>query len=108
MPTFVYRNGQNVNKDTGEPMLTAAQRCGPIQTPMVQAFTSYDCPITGKEITDPGMHKANLKKHNCVEAKEVSNGLNGEIKNHNFARKRGLTVSDKYMDTPSLAKGTAK
>ena len=108
MATFVYRNGQNVNKDTGEPMLTAEQRAAPLQTPMVQEFKAYSCPITGKDITDPGMHKANLKKHNCVEAKEVSNGLNGEIKNHAFAKKRGLTVSDKYMDTPSLAKGIAK
>ena len=107
MATFIYNGTEMVNKATGEPMLSAADRAKPPQTPMVQEFKAYSCPITGKDITDPSMHKANLKAHNCVEAKEISNGLNGEIKNHAFAKKRGLTVSDKYMDTPNLAKGIA-
>ena len=96
MATFIYNGTEMVNKATGEPMLSAADRAKPPQTPMVQEFKAYSCPITGKDITDPSMHKANLKAHNC-----------GEIKNHAFAKKRGLTVSDKYMDTPNLAKGIA-
>ena len=108
MSTFVWDGEQMVNKANGAPMLSAAQRDLPPQSPMVQEFKAYACPISGKDITDPSMHKANLKKHGCVEAKEVGGGLNGEIKNHNFAKRRGLTVSDKFMDQPSKSKGTAK
>ena len=108
MTTFVWNGSEMVDKASGEPMLSDTQRDAPLQIPQIMGFGAYDCPITGKRIDTLQQHNENLKKHNCVEAKEVSNGLNGEIKNHNFARKRGLTVSDKYMDTPSLAKGTAK
>ncbi len=105
MTTYIWNGEQMVNKDGGAPMLSKAQAEAPLQTPQVLAFTAYDCPITGKQITDPSMHKANLKKHNCVEALEVNNGLKGEIKNHDFAKRRGLKVSDKYMDQPQMAKG---
>tara|TARA_R110002096_G_scaffold177609_1_gene354218 strand:+ start:81 stop:416 length:336 start_codon:yes stop_codon:yes gene_type:complete len=107
MATYVYRNGGSFDKETGQPMLSDAQKAEKPATPQIMGFQSYDCPITGKPIDTLGQHNANLKKHNCVEALEVNpkGATNGEIKNHKFAAKRGLKVSDKYMDQPKLSKG---
>lgn len=100
MTTYVYRNGIAVNKDTGEPMLTNSEAMRPPQMPMVLDFRPYACPITGKEITTPEQHRANLAKHNCVEAKELPSPTKGEIRNERFAKKRGLEVSERYKDEP--------
>lgn len=98
MTTYILRDGQMVNKATGEPMNTDPR--APIGLPMIMGFKPYACPITGKEIRTLGQHKANLKKHNCVEAKELGSPTRGEIRNERFARKHGLTVSDRYKDAP--------
>ena len=101
MTTYVYRNGIAVNKETGEPMLSEAEKARPPSLPMILDFKPYACPVTGKEISTPDQHRANLKKHNCVEAKEIMpSATNGEIRNERFARKHGLTVSDRYRDEP--------
>lgn len=102
MTTYVQRNGKMVDKVTGEPMLTPEQRSAKPQVPQIMGFQAYACPVTGKPISTLEQHNANLKKHNCVEALEVNrNGVtNGEIRNERFAKKRGLTVSDRYKDEP--------
>ena len=100
MTTYVYRDGKAFCKETGEAMLTEEEAARPPQTPMVLDFRPYSCPITGKEITTPGQHRANLAKHNCVEAKELGSPTKGEIRNANFAKKRGLKVSERYKDKP--------
>lgn len=104
MPVYVHRDGKLVNKETGEPMNSAP---GPVGMPMVMGFKSYACPITGKEIRTLGQHKANLKKHNCIEAAEIGSPTRGEIRNERFARKHGLKVSDRYKDEPWQPKGRA-
>jgi hypothetical protein len=101
MATYVMRDGVMVSKTTGTPMLSAADRARGVQAPQVMdQFTPYACPITGKEISDRSGHRENLKVHNCVEAKELGSATNGEIRNPKFAKKRGLEVSDKYKDQP--------
>lgn len=100
MATFVYRDGVAVNKATGEPMLTDQDMARPIGLPMVMGFKPYNCPITGVEIRTLGQHNANLKKHNCVEQKELGSPTRGEIRNERFAKKHGLSVSERYRDEP--------
>jgi hypothetical protein len=100
MATYVYRDGIAVNKDTGEPMLSQDERNRAPSVPMLLGFKPYECPITGKEIRTLGQHKANLEKHNCVEAAELPSPTNGEIRNERFAKKHGLEVSERYKDTP--------
>jgi len=102
MTTYVYRNGIAVNKDTGEPMLSQDEKSRKPATPQIMGFQSYACPVTGKEIRTLGQHNANLKKHNCVEANELGSPTRGEIRNEKFAKKRGLTVSDRYKDQPHI------
>ena len=100
MPTYVLRNGEMVNKETGEPMLTQEERAMPPSSPQIMGFKPYACPITGDEIRTLEQHNANLKKHNCVEQKELGSPTNGEIRNKRFADKHGLKVSDRYRDEP--------
>ena len=100
MARYVYRNGQMVNRDTGEPMLSDAERRRAPATPMVMGFTAYECPVTGKEIRTLGQHKDNLLRHNCVEAAEMESATKGEIRNARFAKKHGLEVADRYKDEP--------
>ena len=102
MTTYVYRNGVAVNKDTGEPMLTEEEKSRKPQLPQLMGFSAYECPITGKEIRTLEQHKANLEKHNCVEYNDLKSPTGGEIRNEKFAKKRGLTVSDRYKDEPHI------
>lgn len=97
MTTYVYRDGRMVDKATGAPMVTNP---GPPQCPQIMGFKAYACPITGKEIRTLEQHNANLKRHGCIEAKELNSPTNGEIRNARFAKKHGLKVSDRYRDEP--------
>ncbi|WP_226552971.1 hypothetical protein [Celeribacter naphthalenivorans] len=100
MASYVYRDGRMVDKETGEPMLSDEERGRTPAVPMVMGFKPYSCPITGKEIRTLGQHNENLKRHNCVEAAELKSPTGGEIRNERFAKKHGLTVSEKYKDQP--------
>ena len=87
MAVYVYRNGVAVDKATGLPMLSDAERLRAPAAPQIMGFTPYACPVTGKEIRTLGQHKENLERHGCIEAKELPSPTNGEIKNHRFAKK---------------------
>ena len=100
MARYILKDGQFVDKETGDPMLSEEERARPPSIPMIMGFKAYACPITGKEIRTLEQHRDNLKKHDCVEAKELGSPTNGEIRNERFAKKRGLTVSDRYRDEP--------
>lgn len=98
MTTYVYRDGRMVNKETGAPMVESP---GPVACPQIMSFEAYPCPITGKEIRTLEQHNENLRRHNCVEAKELGpSATNGEIRNERFAKKHGMAVSERYRDEP--------
>lgn len=100
MTVYKWRNGQFVDAD-GNPMLTPEDRAKPVQTPMVmEYFKPYACPVTGKEIWNRAQHRENLKRHNCVEGKELPSPTGGEIRNADFARRRGFKLSDRYIEEP--------
>lgn len=103
MGTYVFRDGQLVDKATGEPMVKDVR--APIGLPMLMGFKAYACPITGKEIRTLEQHKANLKKHNCIEAAELPSPTGGKIRNRKWAEKRGFKVSEQYREEPWRPKG---
>lgn len=107
MATFVLRNGEMVNKATGEPMLSAEERARRPQAPQVMGFQAYNCPITGKEIRTLGQHNANMARHGCVEYNEIAKPMGGKIKNHAWAKKRGMKVSEEFRDIATAAKGAS-
>ena len=87
MAVFVYRDGRMVDKVTGEPMVS-----GPYQpvTPMTFGdIDPYQSPVTGDYIGGRRSKRADLERHNCVDAAELPS-LGGKLKNKRFAEKRGL------------------
>jgi len=94
---FVYRNGALVNRVTGEPMLTDAERAGPVATPMVMSdIPTYASPIDGTMITSRSQRREDLARNNCVEAGDMPSPTGGKIRNKAFAAKRGLQVSEEF------------
>lgn len=91
MPTYVYRNGQMIDKATGEPMLSEAEKARPLQTPKTFGDTpGYHSPVTGEWIEGKRARKYDMEKHGCVDGAEFGPRKN-TMKNEKFARKHGLT-----------------
>lgn len=97
MTKFVKRNGQWVDASNGEPMLTEAQRNGPIPVPFVMSdIESYRSPVDGRVVNSRSDRRDDLKRHGCVEYEPSMSPTKGKIKNKAFAAKRGLQVSEEY------------
>lgn len=93
MPTYVYRNGQMVDKHTGEPMLTKAERNRPLQVPRgFGDFEGYESPVTGEWVDGRRARRYDLEKNDCVPAQDLKPyGYSGrKLKNRRFIEKRGL------------------
>jgi hypothetical protein len=92
MPTFVYRGGRMVDKATGAPMLTEAERAAPIGCPRVIAdIAPYRSPVTGEVISGRRAKRDDLARHNCIDASDLPSPTGGRLKNRAFAERRGLT-----------------
>lgn len=97
MAKYVKRNGQWVHFTTGEPMLTEAQRKGPIPCPTVRSdIQAYQSPIDGRWISSMSERREDLKRNGCIDARELPSATGGKIRNKAFAAKRGLTVSEEF------------
>lgn len=98
MTTYVRRNGQMVDKETGVPMLTDEQRAAPVTAPMIISdIPEYASPIDGRMITTRSERRDDLKRNNCVEYEPSMSPTKGKIKNKEFAAKRGLQVSEEFL-----------
>jgi hypothetical protein len=97
MPTFVFRDGRYVNKATGEPMLTEEEKRRPISCPtVISDIPEYRSPIDGRMITSRSERRDDLKRNGCVEYEPSLSPTKGKIKNKEFAKKRGLQVSEEF------------
>lgn len=91
MSTYILRDGQMVDKDTGAPMLTDAERARELQLPRVFGDEpGYESPIDGSWIDGRRARRYDLEKNNCVDTRELKPVTDGKMKNEAFARKRGL------------------
>jgi hypothetical protein len=69
MPRYVLRNGDLVDKATGEPMKVHTAF---IPRPYVMGDTKpYASPITGEIIDGRAARREDLKKHGCIEAGDM-------------------------------------
>jgi hypothetical protein len=85
------RNGQMVDKATGQPMLSDEERAAPLATPRTFSDTpGYQSPIDGKWIEGRRARKYDLESNNCVDANDLPSPTGGKLKNERFAKKRGL------------------
>lgn len=97
MARYVMRGGGWVDKATGEPMLTEEQRKGPLALPtVISDIPEYASPIDGRMITSRSERRDDLKRNGCVEYEPSLSPTKGKIRNHEFAKKRGLTVSEEF------------
>lgn len=98
MTRYVRRDGVMVDRATGVPMLTEAQRMAPVQCPMVLSdIPEYASPIDGRMITSRSERREDLLRNNCVEAGDIKSPTGGKIRNKAFAAKRGLKVSEEFL-----------
>lgn len=96
MTTYVFRDGQMVDRE-GNPMLTEAERQAPPARPTIRGdIQPYQSPIDGKWITSASERRYDLESNNCVPYEPEHSPTKGKIKNHAFAAKRGLQVSEEF------------
>lgn len=88
--TYVFRNGQFVDKRTGEPM---PRREGVIAAPrIIRDIPEYRSPIDGKMITSRSHRREDLARNGCVEW-EPGIGQKAALKNERIAKKYGVSLS---------------
>jgi hypothetical protein len=98
MPVFVFRDGQYVNKQTGEPMLSAEDRAKPIAMPtIISDIPEYRSPIDGRVIGSRSQRRDDLKRNNCVEYEPSMSPTKGKFRNKAFAKKHGVKVSEEFL-----------
>lgn len=95
MGSFVWRDGRFVDKKTGEAMHKpyAGQICMPT---VISDIPEYRSPVDGRPITSRSERRDDLKRNNCVDARDFPSPTEGKIRNKRFAAKHGLTVSEEY------------
>lgn len=92
MPTYVFdrSKGVMVDKHTGEPMLSDAERDALPQSPRVMGdIEGYHSPIDGSWVDGRRARRYDLEKNNCVDANDLQ-PKQRKLKNESFAKKRGL------------------
>ncbi|MBY3582223.1 hypothetical protein HJA77_13755 [Rhizobium bangladeshense] len=98
MAVYVRKNGVMVDKATGSPMLTDADRAKPIAVPFVMSdIPEYRSPIDGRLIGSRTQRRDDLKRNGCVEYEPSISPTKGKIRNKAFAAKRSLKVSEEYL-----------
>ena len=80
--TFVWRNGQFVDKATGKPEPSTS---GAICMPYVRGdLPAYQSPVTGEWIEGRAARRNDLAKHGCFE---IDPPTKKYLKNERFAKK---------------------
>lgn len=88
--TFVYRNGEFVDKRTGEPM--PFDPMSAVSMPQIMRdIPEYASPIDGRMITSRSARREDLLRNGCVEADPPKKGTR-HFKNEAWARKRKLPL----------------
>ena len=87
--TFVFRDGQFVSKQPGEPMpVKAGSICAPR---IISDIPEYRSPIDGKMITSRSHRRDDLARNGCIEW-EPGIGKKAEFTNKKFAAKFGVNI----------------
>ena len=90
MPTYVYRDGQMVNKATGLP--DPEKPFVPVAPMVIGDIEPYQSPIDGSYVGGRRSKRYDLEKNNCIDAGDMPS-LGGKFRNEKFCAKRGLKVS---------------
>jgi hypothetical protein len=88
MAVYVYRDGRMVDRDTGEPMVSGPWV--PVAPRVVPDIAPYRSPVTGEYIGGRRAKRADLDRHNCVDASELPSPTGGKIKSRRILEKYNL------------------
>ena len=92
---YVFRDGIFVDRQTGIPMEKpfANEICAPH---VISDIPDYASPIDGRMITSRSERRDDLKRNNCVDARDFPSPTGGKYRNKEFCAKRGLQVAEEY------------
>lgn len=99
MAKYLWRDGRFVDRD-GNPMVDPAAPYVRVLPQVMSDIPEYRSPIDGSLITSRSHRRYDLEKNDCREWQPSDSPTGGKIRNHRFAAKRGLTVSEEYRDLP--------
>ena len=93
MPSYrVADDGSFIDKATGEKLVIRSKR---IATPMIISdIEPYKSPITGEVIGGRAARRDDLKKHDCVDARELGDsfGKRKGVRSEKWAKRLGLPL----------------
>lgn len=93
MTIYVYDKalGVMVDKETREPMVDPNAPFVPATPMTMPDIQPYASPVTGEYIGGRRSKRADLDRHNCIDAGDMPRATDGTFRNRKFAEKRGLT-----------------
>jgi hypothetical protein len=91
MATYVYRDGRMVDKETGKPMVDPNAPWVPATPMHILDIQPYRSPVTGEVISGRRAKRADLDRHNCIDAGDMPSPTGKQFRSKEFAAKRGLT-----------------
>jgi len=106
MTVYVFRNGQYVDKRTGEPMLSDADRAKPIAAPMVVSdLPAYASPLGDGVIEGRAARREHFKRTNT---REVDPGeWRDRSKKFQAERAEKQAAADAWKAGKDIHRGTA-
>lgn len=106
MTVYVFRDGRYVNKRTGEPMLSEAERAKPLATPMVVSdLPAYASPLGDGVIEGRAARREHFKRTNT---REVDPGEWRERSKQFQAQKaEKQAIADAWKAGKHIQRGTA-
>lgn len=94
MARYIWKDGGFHDRQTGERMSVPT---GPICKPaVISDIPAYASPIDGRVITSRSERREDLKRNNCVDARDFPSPTKGKFRNPDFCKKRGLQVSEEF------------
>ncbi len=97
MAKYIMSGDRMVDRDTGAPLRSEADRRKPFQAPqLTPTMPEYSSPIDGRMITTRHERREDLKRNNCVPYEPSLSPTKGKIRNKEFASRRGLQVSEEF------------
>lgn len=93
MPTYVLRSdGSLVDKATGAPLIVSKRIAAPRIIPDIEPYRS---PVSGEVIGGRAQKRDDLKKHDCVDTREMRGGTFGQrhgARSEKWATRLGLPL----------------
>lgn len=65
---------------------------------VISDIPEYASPIDGKMITSRSHRREDLKRNNCVDARDFPSPTGGKFRNKRFCEKHGLPLSKEFQE----------